>query len=191
MGVGPWVTAYGKAKPALKTYFEMEKKIDAMDSIELAYIADSNNNNNNNNNKMIDINKVVLNEDGKTLPIVQFKNVTFQYPSRKKITNNDNDDTNSNENNTKKETETRDETNDDDDIKNKGTDDLRPVLENVNFEIFKGQKVAMVGQSGSGKSTIAQLLERYYDVDDGEISISGTNIRDIDINKYRRTLSYV
>ena len=49
----------------------------------------------------------------------------------------------------------------------------------------------MVGQSGSGKSTIAQLLERYYDVDDGEISISGTNIRDIDINKYRRTLSYV
>ena len=51
--------------------------------------------------------------------------------------------------------------------------------------------MAMVGQSGSGKSTIAQLLERYYDVDDGEISISGTNIRDIDINKYRRTLSYV
>ena len=145
MGVGPWVTAYGKAKPALKTYFEMEK-IDAMDSIELAYIADSNINNSNNNNKMIDINKVVLNEDGKTLPIIQFKNITFQYPSRKKITTNDNDDTNSNENNTKKETK-QDETNDDD-IKNKGTDDLRPVLENVNFEIFKGQKVAMVGQSG-------------------------------------------
>nr|WP_299174080.1 ABC transporter ATP-binding protein [uncultured Allomuricauda sp.] len=53
------------------------------------------------------------------------------------------------------------------------------VLENFNLEVKKGHTVALVGQSGSGKSTIANLVTRFYDVDEGEISIDGTNIKAI------------
>ncbi len=53
------------------------------------------------------------------------------------------------------------------------------VLKNINFKIKKGQTVAIVGQSGSGKSTIANLIPRFYDVNSGKIFIDGINIKDI------------
>jgi len=53
------------------------------------------------------------------------------------------------------------------------------VLKNINFKIKKGQTVAIVGQSGSGKSTIANLIPRFYDVNSGKILIDGINIKDI------------
>ena len=53
------------------------------------------------------------------------------------------------------------------------------VLENFSLEIPKGKTVAFVGQSGSGKSTIANLLTRFYDVNEGSISIDGIDIKDI------------
>ncbi len=53
------------------------------------------------------------------------------------------------------------------------------VLENFSLEIPKGKTVALVGQSGSGKSTIANLITRFYDVNEGSIEIDGTNIKDI------------
>jgi subfamily B ATP-binding cassette protein MsbA len=53
------------------------------------------------------------------------------------------------------------------------------VLKNLSLEIPKGKTVAFVGQSGSGKSTIANLLTRFYDVNEGSIKIDGIDIRDI------------
>lgn len=67
----------------------------------------------------------------------------------------------------------------------------KPVLKNVSFKIPKGKKIALVGASGSGKSTIAKLLLKYYEPEEGEITID-----DIDINEYsneslRKSISYV
>ena len=55
----------------------------------------------------------------------------------------------------------------------------RPVLKHINLEIKKGQTVALVGQSGSGKTTMADLLPRFYDPIAGRITIDGVDIRDI------------
>lgn len=59
------------------------------------------------------------------------------------------------------------------------------VLKNFNLEVEKGKTVALVGQSGSGKSTIANLLTRFYDIEEGEISIDNINIKDLTLNSLR------
>ena len=51
------------------------------------------------------------------------------------------------------------------------------VLKEVNFDVTQGQTVALCGQSGCGKSTCIKLLQRFYDVCSGSITISGTNIK--------------
>lgn len=65
------------------------------------------------------------------------------------------------------------------------------VLNGINIAINRGQKVALVGQSGSGKSTIAQLLMRFYKVGGGSISIDGTNINDYNVTKLRHCIGIV
>ncbi len=65
------------------------------------------------------------------------------------------------------------------------------VLTDFSLEVPKGSTVALVGQSGSGKSTIASLLTRFYDVNDGGISIDETDIRDIDLNSLRGLMGLV
>lgn len=55
----------------------------------------------------------------------------------------------------------------------------RPVLQHINLDIRKGQTIALVGQSGSGKTTMADLLPRFYDVTGGRITIDGVDIRDL------------
>jgi subfamily B ATP-binding cassette protein MsbA len=65
------------------------------------------------------------------------------------------------------------------------------VLKDFSLEIKKGQTVALVGQSGSGKSTIANLLTRFYDVNEGTIQIDGTNIKDINIQSLRSMMGLV
>ncbi len=65
------------------------------------------------------------------------------------------------------------------------------VLKNFNLEIPKGKTIALVGQSGSGKSTIANLLLRFYDVEQGEILIDGTDIKDIRLVSLRDQLGLV
>jgi subfamily B ATP-binding cassette protein MsbA len=59
------------------------------------------------------------------------------------------------------------------------------VLKNFNLEVEKGKTVALVGQSGSGKSTIANLLTRFYDIEEGKITIDDINIKDLTLNSLR------
>lgn len=65
------------------------------------------------------------------------------------------------------------------------------VLKDFSLEIKKGQTVALVGQSGSGKSTIANLLTRFYDINEGTISIDGTDIKDLDLQSLRGLMGLV
>jgi subfamily B ATP-binding cassette protein MsbA len=65
------------------------------------------------------------------------------------------------------------------------------VLKNFSLDVRKGQTVALVGQSGSGKSTIANLLTRFYDVNDGDISIDGIGIKDLDLKSLRGLMGLV
>jgi ATP-binding cassette subfamily B protein len=67
----------------------------------------------------------------------------------------------------------------------------QPALKNVSFSIPKGKKVALVGSSGSGKSTITKLLLKYYEVEDGEITIDGVNLSEYSNDSVRRAVSYV
>lgn len=67
----------------------------------------------------------------------------------------------------------------------------KPTLNNLNMTIPKGKKVALVGASGSGKTTVAKLLLKYYDFESGSIEISNTDINDIDIYNLRKAISYV
>jgi ABC-type multidrug transport system fused ATPase/permease subunit len=65
------------------------------------------------------------------------------------------------------------------------------VMTNLSFKIEAGTSVAFVGKSGCGKSTIIQLIERFYDVKSGEIRISGKNIKDYDLISYRKKVGIV
>jgi subfamily B ATP-binding cassette protein MsbA len=65
------------------------------------------------------------------------------------------------------------------------------VLKDFSLQVKKGQTIALVGQSGSGKSTIANLLTRFYDVNDGTISIDGTDIKDINLQSLRGLMGLV
>jgi len=65
------------------------------------------------------------------------------------------------------------------------------VLKDFSLEVKKGQTVALVGQSGSGKSTIANLLTRFYDVNEGTISIDGIDIKDMNLQSLRSLMGLV
>ncbi len=65
------------------------------------------------------------------------------------------------------------------------------ILKNFSIVIPKGKTVALVGQSGSGKTTIANLLARFYDVPEGEILVDGVNIKDLKLDDYRNLLGMV
>ena len=65
------------------------------------------------------------------------------------------------------------------------------VLKNISFEIKKGSTVALVGSSGAGKSTLADLIPRFYDVNQGAIEIDGQDIRHVTLNSLRRLMGIV
>ena len=67
-------------------------------------------------------------------------------------------------------------------------DRISPALKNVSFEAQPGQLVAMLGGSGSGKSTVANLLARFYDVSEGRICLDGNDIRDITLASLRKNV---
>ena len=70
-------------------------------------------------------------------------------------------------------------------------DGKREVLKHVNLTVPKGKTVALVGQSGSGKSTLVDLLPRYHDVQEGDITIDGTSIKDVRIADLRSLIGNV
>ncbi len=70
-------------------------------------------------------------------------------------------------------------------------DGENPVLRDVSFEVRPGQRLGIVGATGSGKTTIINLLLRFYDVRQGRITIDGIDIRDLDVHELRRLFSLV
>ena len=66
-----------------------------------------------------------------------------------------------------------------------------PALDHISFTIPAGKKVALVGSSGSGKSTITKLLLKYYDPEDGEIDVNGVNLAEYSSHSVRRAIAYV
>ena len=71
------------------------------------------------------------------------------------------------------------------------SDELIYVLKDINLVIPKGKTVALVGQSGSGKSTMVDLIPRYYDVQEGEVLIDGINVKDLAVNDLRQHIGNV
>jgi ATP-binding cassette subfamily B protein len=67
----------------------------------------------------------------------------------------------------------------------------RAVLENVSFKIEPGHTIALVGATGSGKTTVANLIPRFYDVSAGRVLIDGIDIRDVNLNELRRQIGIV
>ena len=70
-------------------------------------------------------------------------------------------------------------------------DDGNEVISNINFKINKGEKIGIIGGTGSGKTTLIKLIERFYDVTSGELLYKGHNIKDYDLNKLHQEVSLV
>jgi len=70
-------------------------------------------------------------------------------------------------------------------------DSVAPILKNVSFSVQPGELVALVGGLGSGKSTIAHLIPRFYDVSNGGITIDGIDVRDVTLDSLRRNVGIV
>ncbi|MBW9308112.1 ABC transporter ATP-binding protein [Lactobacillus delbrueckii] len=78
-----------------------------------------------------------------------------------------------------------------DDVSFTYPDGQHPVLKHISFAVAPGQMVGIVGATGSGKSTLAQLIARLYDPTTGKIKIGGSDLRQVNENALRKTVSYV
>eukprot|EP00350_Pseudokeronopsis_sp_OXSARD2_P009617 CAMPEP_0170566020 /NCGR_PEP_ID=MMETSP0211-20121228/79564_1 /TAXON_ID=311385 /ORGANISM="Pseudokeronopsis sp., Strain OXSARD2" /LENGTH=203 /DNA_ID=CAMNT_0010887071 /DNA_START=1363 /DNA_END=1974 /DNA_ORIENTATION=- len=95
---------------------------------------------------------------------IEFKNVSFKYPTNRNLSNKDG---------------------------GKADSEDHWVFKEANFTIKEGESTVIVGPSGAGKSTVVQLIERFYNIQEGEISFDGTNINDISLMTLRQSIGYV
>ncbi len=72
-----------------------------------------------------------------------------------------------------------------------GYDAARPVLEGIDLELEPGRTVALIGHTGSGKTTLASLVPRFYDVTEGRITVDGVDVRDVQVVSLRREIGIV
>ena len=66
-----------------------------------------------------------------------------------------------------------------------------PVLHNISFEVKPGQTIAFIGSTGSGKSSLVQLIPRFYDVTLGKILVDGVDVRDYNLNALRQKIGFI
>ena len=104
---------------------------------------------------------------------IEFKNVSYSYVEYENIKNENN------------------KNNKDKNINNKKIKSINKIFDNLSFKIEPNTTVAFVGKSGSGKSTILNLMSKMYEVDDGEVLIDNVNINDLDKNSLRSAISLV
>jgi len=102
---------------------------------------------------------------GKVRGEIEFRNVSFSYP--------------------------REKTEEDEDGESEERSENKPILTDVSFKIAPGEKVAIVGATGSGKTTIINLLLRAYDPDQGEILVDGVDLRLLDLHEFRSSVGLV
>lgn len=67
----------------------------------------------------------------------------------------------------------------------------RPVLENVELKVKKGENIAVIGATGSGKSSLVNLIPRFYDVDSGEVLVDGKNVKEYELETLRHKIAFV
>jgi ATP-binding cassette, subfamily B, bacterial len=72
-----------------------------------------------------------------------------------------------------------------------GYDSCRPILKDVNFRVAAGQRIAIVGPTGAGKSTLVSLLPRFYDPQSGRVTIDGIDIREFRLKSLRRNIAMI
>jgi ATP-binding cassette subfamily B protein len=72
-----------------------------------------------------------------------------------------------------------------------GYDSSRPILKDINFRVAPGQRIAIVGATGAGKSTLVSLLPRFYDPQSGRVTIDGVDIRDFQLKSLRRNIAMI
>jgi ATP-binding cassette subfamily B protein len=72
-----------------------------------------------------------------------------------------------------------------------GYDGGRPVLRDIDLTVEAGRTVALVGPTGSGKSTLVMLIPRLYDVSDGRVVVDGADVRDVEVGSLRREVAFV
>jgi len=69
--------------------------------------------------------------------------------------------------------------------------EAEPVIQDVTFQAQAGQTVAFIGSTGSGKSTLVNLIPRFYDVSEGQILVDGVNVADYDLSELRKRVGYI